>query len=315
MNPSPEDLRIEGWAELIARHAPLILAGLLALALTLTWGGWRLFEWGWRVVKPRLPHLPALSGLHYLALHLSLGLGLAWAAGHVFAELSETLGGASPDRLAVFDVALARELHIHASLVGLRVFRAVAWLGGFPVMLSLLVGVAVWLVRRREWLRAAGWTAALVGDGVLSTALKATYQRVRPSAGWSNPFITEPGWSFPSGHAMGSLVAYGMLAYLLVTHERTGSPGRRLAIVAGALGTVLLIGFSRIYLTVHYFSDVAGGYAAGGAWLVVCVTGIEAARRHRNRRAAAAAAAALAAGTHAQSGDGARREARSISSS
>lgn len=310
MNPSPEDLRIEAWAELIARHAPLVLAGLLALAVTLTWGGWRLFEWGWRVVKPRLPHLPALPSLAYLALHLGLGLGLAWAAVHAFAELAETLGG-QPDRLAVFDVALARELHIHASLVGLWAFRAVAWMGGFPVMLSLLVGVAVWLGRRREWLRAAGWTAALVGDGVLNTALKATYRRIRPSAGWANPFVTEPGWSFPSGHAMGSLVAYGMLAYLLITHERTGSPGRRLGIVAGALATVLLIGFSRIYLTVHYFSDVAGGYAAGGAWLVVCVTGIEAARRHQTRRAASA----LAAGTYARTGGADRREARSVSTS
>lgn len=310
MNPSPEDLRIEGWAELIARHAPVVLLGLLALALTLTWGGWRLFEWGWRVWRPRFPRLPTLSALHYLALHLGLGLGLAWAAVHAFAELSETLGGASPDRLAVFDVALARELHIHAPLVGLWAFRAVAWLGGFPVMLSLLVGVAVWLGRRREWLRAVGWTAALVGDGVLNTALKATYRRVRPSAGWANPFVTEPGWSFPSGHAMGSLVAYGMLAYLLITHERTGSPGRRLGIVAAALATVLLIGFSRIYLTVHYFSDVAGGYAAGGAWLVVCVTGIEAARRHRNRRAAAAA---LAAGTHGRMEAAGQREGRSVS--
>ena len=303
VNPSPQDLVIEHWAELLARFAPLVLLGVLLTALFLTWAGWRLFEAGWRFVRERFPVRPSLSPLPYLALHLGVGLGLAWVAVHGFAELAETLG--QPDKLAVFDAALARELHVHAPVGGLWAFRAVAWLGGFPVMLSLLVGVAVWLIRRREWLRAAGWTAALVGDGWLNTALKAAYQRVRPSAGWMNPFVTEPGWSFPSGHAMGSIVAYGMLAYLLVTHERTGEPGRRLGIVAGAMAVVLLIGFSRIYLTVHYFSDVAAGYAAGGAWLAVCVTGVELARRHQAGREAAA---------QARIGPGERRVARPVSS-
>lgn len=296
-------MAIEHWAELLARFAPLVLLGVLLTALFLTWAGWRLFEAGWRFVRRRFPVRAALRPLPYLALHLGVGLGLAGLAVHGFAELAGTLG--HPDELAVFDTALARELHVHASVVGLRAFRAVAWLGGFPVMLALLIGVAAWLVRRREWLRASGWTAALVGDGLLNTALKAAYHRARPSAGWTNPFVTEPGWSFPSGHAMGSIVAYGMLAYLLLTHERTGSPGRRLGIVAGAMAVVLLIGFSRIYLTVHYFSDVAGGYAAGGAWLAVCVTGVELARRHRARREAAAA--------QARTDPGERRVARSVS--
>ena len=300
--PSPDDLAIEHGAELVAQYAPWVLLAVLVTTLTLTWAGWRLFEWAWRTLRARFPDRGpggSASPLPYLALHLGVGLGLAWAAMHTFAELSETLG--QTDRLGVFDTALARQLHVHASVVGLWAFRAVAWLGGLPVMLSLLVGVAVWLGHRREWVRAAGWTAALVGDAVLNTALKASYQRIRPSAGWTNPFVTEPGWSFPSGHAMGSIVAYGMLAYLLVTHERTGAPGRRLGIVAAALATVLLVGFSRIYLTVHYFSDVAGGYAAGGAWLAVCVTGTEIARRQRARRAA------VAADGQARTGDGDRR--------
>lgn len=76
---------------------------------------------------------------------------------------------------------------------------------------------------------------------------------------------------------MGSLIAYGMLAYLLVRDAKRRRP--RMAIVAGAVLLVLLIGLSRMYLGVHYLSDVLGGYAAGVVWLAACITGLEVARR------------------------------------
>jgi undecaprenyl-diphosphatase len=101
------------------------------------------------------------------------------------------------------------------------------------------------------------------------------FHRTRPT--WDVPLLTARGWSFPSGHAMGSLVAYGMLAYLLVRDPKGRPP--RMAIVAGAVTLVLLIGLSRMYLGVHYFSDVVGGYAAGMVWLAACITGLEVARR------------------------------------
>jgi undecaprenyl-diphosphatase len=76
---------------------------------------------------------------------------------------------------------------------------------------------------------------------------------------------------------MGSLIAYGMLAYLLVRDAKGRRP--RTAIVVGAVLLVLLIGLSRMYLGVHYLSDVLGGYAAGVVWLAACITGLEVARR------------------------------------
>jgi undecaprenyl-diphosphatase len=76
---------------------------------------------------------------------------------------------------------------------------------------------------------------------------------------------------------MGSLIAYGMLAYLLVRDAKGRRP--RMAIVVGAVLLVLLIGLSRMVLGVHYFSDVLGGYAAGVVWLAACITGLEVARR------------------------------------
>ena len=95
---------------------------------------------------------------------------------------------------------------------------------------------------------------------------------------WGLPLLTARGWSFPSGHAMGSLVAYGMLAYLLLRETHLGRHQRMLVIISAAL-LVLLIGLSRLYLGVHYFSDVIGGYAAGVVWLAACISGLEIVRR------------------------------------
>jgi membrane-associated phospholipid phosphatase len=89
--------------------------------------------------------------------------------------------------------------------------------------------------------------------------------------------VVETSYSFPSGHAMESFVAYGMLAYLAVLWLRTWEA--RVAVICGAALLVVLIGFSRMYLGVHYFSDVIAGYAAGGVWLSALITGAETMRR------------------------------------
>ena len=84
---------------------------------------------------------------------------------------------------------------------------------------------------------------------------------------------------------MGSLVGYGMLAYvLLALAPRT----RRFQwlIVSGSALLIIAIGVSRLYLGDHYFSDVVGGYAAGVLWLSVCITGVEIGRRRQRRRLA-----------------------------
>ena len=84
---------------------------------------------------------------------------------------------------------------------------------------------------------------------------------------------------------MESLVVYGMLAYFAVLAlERSWRT--RTAVVFGAVLLVLLIGFSRMYLGVHYFSDVVVGYAAGDVWLSVLITGAEAVRRSKRPRSA-----------------------------
>ena len=103
-----------------------------------------------------------------------------------------------------------------------------------------------------------------LGAQLLTWLLKATFERPRPSFG--DPVATAGWFSFPSGHALSSIALYGALAYLLA-----GAVRSRRARAAGFAGVALLvaaIGFSRLYLGVHYLTDVLAGYSAGLAWLL-----------------------------------------------
>src|SRR5439155_7139387 len=141
------------------------------------------------------------------------------------------------------------------------------------------------LWRRRRGL-ATAWLVAAVGGAVLTFALKDLTHRERPPMEWRDPVSTEANLSFPSGHSLCSLVGFGMLGY--ATSGTLQRRRARLFALAGLAGLVLLIGFSRIYLRAHWVSDVLAGFALGGAWLAVCLTGLElAGRRLRRKRAPA----------------------------
>jgi membrane-associated phospholipid phosphatase len=271
----------------------LFIALLGALAL-----GWRWFDrdalWIWadarrqqlaglRIVRwmgVRLPGLWAfigrrLSPSSYLGLHLTLGLLLSLAALGLFGIIARQVVGAAA--LVHFDEALAAALHRDATPLGILVFKTITLLGSSLVLTALGLVVGLALLLRGQRLLPASWLIALAGGGVLNLALKTFFQRPRPE--FALPFAVAPGWSFPSGHAMGSLITYGMLAYVVILLL----PRRRARIVVIPVITVLvlLIGFSRLYLGVHYFSDVIAGYAAGTVWLSACTSGLEVARRRR----------------------------------
>nr|WP_306220618.1 phosphatase PAP2 family protein [Cohnella sp. WQ 127256] len=103
---------------------------------------------------------------------------------------------------------------------------------------------------------------AIGGAALLNAVLKSIFQRDRPNI---YRLAEETGYSFPSGHSMVAFALYVVLIYLLWRH--TGSKwGRVILIAAGSL-FIVSIGLSRIYLGVHYPSDVLGGYLASGIWL------------------------------------------------
>ncbi len=147
------------------------------------------------------------------------------------------------------------------------------------IALVSLVGAVVFGAWRR-WLLFGTWVIAAGGSVVLILLLKAFFARPRPY--FEQSLLLETYYSFPSGHAMEAGVLYGMLAYFAVL--ALGTWRTRAAVVFGTTSLlILLIGFSRIYLGVHYFSDVVAGFAAGGVWLSTCITAMEFVRRGKRR--------------------------------
>jgi undecaprenyl-diphosphatase len=184
----------------------------------------------------------------------------------------------SQDPLTRFDSSVLETLHRHASPAGIKGAAMVSRVGSPTAMSVLAVGGAVLLAAAGEWIVLCGWIVAFTGASLIDEWLKLTIHRPRP--GYATALIHHATWSFPSGHAMGSLVGYGMLAYVLLLLG-TRDPKARAWIVIGLGALIIAIGISRLYLGVHYFSDVVGGYAAGVLWLSACVAAVELARRRR----------------------------------
>jgi len=253
-------------------QASLAAALLVALVAGL-WLGWRWFE---RNRTSLVTRTARFARGEYLGLHLTLGLVISLAGLWVFAGVTEDV--IHHDPLTQFDVALLDWLHARATATGYAVFNAISLLGS-PVTLTILaLAVALLLAARRELIVLAGWLAAFAGGGLLDVVLKLVIRRPRPPG--AAAFLQHFSWSFPSGHAMASLIGYGVLAYVLTLlwiHRRSA----QIAVVLGAALLIIAIGFSRLYLGVHYFSDVVGGYAAGVLWLSACISGLEVARGWR----------------------------------
>ncbi|MCB2377717.1 phosphatase PAP2 family protein [Hymenobacter sp. BT635] len=128
----------------------------------------------------------------------------------------------------------------------------------------LLIGYFL-VVRRHRWYTLLVPVVAL-GSITLNLVLKNTYQRPRPLL----PLVSASGLSFPSGHAMISASFYGLLIYLVLTHVRHQKVLRWLLVVALVL-LILLVGLTRVYLRVHYASDVLAGFTAGLVWLFIAI--------------------------------------------
>lgn len=222
--------------------------------------------------KPWRSQFAWLHPKTYLGIHAMVGLALAAACTWAFFGIADEV----PEKglMVRGDIAVTAWLQNHGTEAGETVFSAISLLGA-EVLTALLVLTAIVLLARRDWRRLAVLCVTCGGGVLLDIALKSAFHRARPS--FASEFISRASWSFPSGHAMNSFIVYGLLASW--TSERF--PRARLAIVVSAAGLVGLIGFSRIYLGVHYVSDVLAGYSAGFVWLTVCVTGFRFAERRR----------------------------------
>lgn len=147
------------------------------------------------------------------------------------------------------------------------VLTVLTYLGGPVGMTVLGIAATLWLAYRRYWARAACVAVVGIGGVALVRAGKALVDRTRPPI--DDHLVLVNNQAFPSGHALGSVTVLGVITALLVARQT--APRARLGLIAAAAALVAAIGFSRLYLGVHWASDVLGGWLYGGAWLAVCL--------------------------------------------
>lgn len=199
---------------------------------------------------------------------LLLGLGIASLFAYVFLEIAD---GVLDNEVEAFDATIISLLKAIESGTLDQFFIFITELGSvwFLTTITLAIIITLWIKLKDKW-GIFFFVLAIGGGGLLTTIFKHYYGRERPSI---NPDIDAIGYSFPSGHSMGSLIFYGFVIYLI--GRTLLSKGLKWMIAGVTSILVLCIGLSRIYLGAHFPSDVISGFLAGAVWLTVCILALE----------------------------------------
>ena len=243
-----------GYVWLPYAIAAVILLGLGAVAAI-----------RWRTSAPRTAELLFTSGA-LLAVLAAIVLGLAD-------------GAAEGNGLASIDPPVWQWMVEHRSPALTTVAIAVTTVGStlaMSIIAVAAVGYLFWRGRRSDALLVA---VVAAGAGLLVRIGKSAVGRERPPADFR--LVVETNQSFPSGHALASAAIIGVL--LVVFVPPIGRRWVRVAVIAAALLFVLAIGLSRLYLGVHWATDVLGGWVTGLAWLMLCLTIRQVWRQTRGR--------------------------------
>ena len=215
---------------------------------------------GWQISNPRLSAL-ALKLLTRAGLQLTAGVLVAAAFWFAFF-------GVVQDLLAN-DPLVRADLRIVAFLQTLRapdfsqVMVLFTDLANWQIIIPGAVILALSMCLCRQWWWLTGLALSVAGEQALSHSLKWIFARDRPDL--HNALIPAAGGSFPSGHALAGSIFYGFVACYVVSQTRSWL--LRIAVVVGMALLILGIGFSRVYLGVHWPSDVIGSFALGPAWV------------------------------------------------
>ncbi|MCA1716171.1 MAG: phosphatase PAP2 family protein [Actinobacteria bacterium] len=202
-----------------------------------------------------------LSRLLGLALTVQLALGLLLSLGIIalFAKIVEDVVEGESRR---FDKTVLLWIHWYSPGWLDGVMRFVTVLGDYWVVIPLLAVAAYAFYRKGRTISAGLLVVSTIGGIVLTSVLKNVFERARPDL-FESAYV-ESSYSFPSAHATMAVGFYGTLTLLLAWRSRGL---RRWVVVLGGLGLVLVIGFSRMYLGVHYPTDVVAGFLAAPLWI------------------------------------------------
>jgi membrane-associated phospholipid phosphatase len=163
------------------------------------------------------------------------------------------------------DTSLLLNIHHWANPLLDRLMLSITSLGDPEFVVVVILGSVGLLLWRRQFAEIQILTLACLGAFGLNQGMKLLFTRPRPTL-WPS-LLHETSFGFPSGHALGSIVLYGLLAYFYATHR----PQHTKAIYRGAAVLIGAIGFSRLYLGVHYPTDIIAGYSTGWLWLMTCI--------------------------------------------
>jgi len=208
-----------------------------------------------------------------LGLYLTIGAIILTGSVWLFGGIAEDL--ITGDPLVRIDALLSEWFRSKATprfTEGMQYVSALASTPAVVILSTIMICILLW---KRLWYWLFALVLVVAGGMLLNGVLKDLFGRARP--GWADPALVDSG--FPSGHTMMATIIYGFVATYLILGTRSWTTRFLTAILAISL--VFLVALSRMYLGAHYLSDVLGAMAAGVAWLALCLTTMEAWRRHR----------------------------------
>jgi undecaprenyl-diphosphatase len=242
-----------------------------------TRGTFRVF---WNIVFGLIRFIAKLAHNFYATFGIFLLAGALIALGgtYVFAELA---GHVTSGATQTFDDAVLRWVDLHRSPTLEPIMLEITFLGTGTVVVMIVAvsGLFLWLTNHKY--SALLLLIATVGGILLNNLLKVGFGRPRPQIiDWGADVVS---WSFPSGHAMSAAVVYGTVAYLAARLQKRR--WHRVLTLVFAVVLILMIGATRLYLGVHYPSDVIAGIIIGLAWAGFCMATLEAIQLYAKNRA------------------------------
>ncbi|WP_404452128.1 phosphatase PAP2 family protein [Virgibacillus necropolis] len=169
--------------------------------------------------------------------------------------------------LAELNKRLGSNLYNFLGAGFIPLFTVITYIGSAYISYPITVVLIVYLLVRKNYWIAALLAYNLIGVRLINRLLKSIFEVARPEL---EPLVHASYYSFPSGHSMNSIAFFGLLAFLFSRYiSRSRAQSVRIWRTVAIL--IFLIGLSRVYLGVHFPLDVLGGFAAGGAWLLLSI--------------------------------------------
>lgn len=234
----------------------------------------------WDLVFGAIRGIGLVAKNFYATFGIFLVAGAAVALGGTYG-FAKFAGHVQSGRTQAFDDAVLRWIGEHRPESLEPVILEITFLGTGSVVTMVVAVAALFLWLNRHRYSAALLLVATIGGILFNSLLKVGFGRPRPQIfEWGSHALSA---SFPSGHAMSAAVVYGTVAYLAARLQK--KHWHRVVTMAAAATLIVLIGATRLYLGVHYPSDVIAGIIIGLAWAAFCMATLEAIQLYAKRRA------------------------------